>query len=119
MVSLKIIAYTVARKCMIACLQVRKLEFLMAESLAGGHDSVITIGGIQSNHCRATSTAATYFGMQAHLILRNTERGASQDPGLVGNLLVERLQGAHIHQVLLRLRSTTPESDCISTSVLV
>lgn len=32
--------------------QVRKLEFLMAEVQAAGHDSVITIGGIQSNHCR-------------------------------------------------------------------
>lgn len=32
--------------------QVRKLEFLMAEVRRGGHDSVLTIGGIQSNHCR-------------------------------------------------------------------
>ena len=30
----------------------RKLEFLMAEAVKRGHDSVITIGGIQSNHCR-------------------------------------------------------------------
>ena len=83
----------------VAGLQVRKLEFLMAEALAGSHDSVITVGGIQSNHCRATSTAARYLGMQPHLILRNSERAAEQDPGLVGNLLVERLQGAHVHQV--------------------
>lgn len=76
----------------------------MAEALAGGHDTVVTIGGIQSNHCRATSTAATYLGLEPHLILRNTERGASQDPGLVGNLLVERMQGAHIHQVCSLLR---------------
>lgn len=39
-------------------LQVRKLEFLMAEVVAQGHDCVITIGGIQSNHCRATAVAA-------------------------------------------------------------
>lgn len=32
--------------------KVRKLEFLMAEAMERGHDSVITIGGIQSNHCR-------------------------------------------------------------------
>ena len=38
--------------------QVRKLEFLMAEVVAQGHDCVITIGGIQSNHCRATAVAA-------------------------------------------------------------
>lgn len=38
--------------------QVRKLEFLMAAAKAAGHDCVITIGGIQSNHCRATAVAA-------------------------------------------------------------
>ena len=41
-------------------MQVRKLEFLMAEALEQGHDCVITIGGIQSNHCRATAVAARY-----------------------------------------------------------
>ena len=34
--------------------KVRKLEFLLADALHGGYDSVITIGGEQSNHCRAT-----------------------------------------------------------------
>lgn len=38
--------------------QVRKLEFLLAEVVAKGYDCVITIGGIQSNHCRATAIAA-------------------------------------------------------------
>lgn len=41
-------------------MQVRKLEFLMAEAIEQGHDCVITIGGIQSNHCRATAVAARY-----------------------------------------------------------
>jgi hypothetical protein len=36
---------------------------------------------------------------QAHLVLRNSRAMAEADPGLVGNLLVERLAGAHIHQV--------------------
>lgn len=35
--------------------QVRKLEFLMAEVKAQGHDCVVTIGGIQSNHCRCAA----------------------------------------------------------------
>ena len=34
--------------------KIRKLEFLLADALDGGYDSVITIGGEQSNHCRAT-----------------------------------------------------------------
>ena len=39
-------------------MQVRKLEFLIAEAMAQGADTLITIGGIQSNHCRATAVAA-------------------------------------------------------------
>ena len=46
------------RETMHILLQVRKLEFLMADAKDRGHDSVITIGGIQSNHCRATAVAA-------------------------------------------------------------
>lgn len=44
--------------CHASNMQVRKLEFLLAEAVAQGHDCVITIGGIQSNHCRATAVAA-------------------------------------------------------------
>jgi D-cysteine desulfhydrase len=80
-------------------LQVRKLEFLMAEAVAGGYDSVITIGGVQSNHCRATATAARLLGLEPHLILRTSSHHVDKDPGLVGNLLVERMQGAHLHMV--------------------
>ncbi|KAL6784352.1 hypothetical protein ACKKBG_A05805 [Auxenochlorella protothecoides x Auxenochlorella symbiontica] len=79
--------------------KVRKLEFLLAKAKAEGHDSVITIGGIQSNHARATAVAARYCGLDSHLILRTSRLAADSDPGLVGNLLVERLVGAHIHTV--------------------
>jgi len=79
--------------------KVRKLEFLLAEAKSNGHDCVVTIGGIQSNHCRATAVAARYLGMDCHVILRNSRAEADSDPRLIGNLLVERLVGAHIHQV--------------------
>ncbi|KAI7843891.1 hypothetical protein COHA_002435 [Chlorella ohadii] len=79
--------------------KVRKLEFIMAEAKEKGHDCVITIGGIQSNHARATAVAARYLGLECHLILRNSRHLADSDPGLVGNLMVERLIGAHIWQV--------------------
>ena len=38
--------------------QVRKLEFLVADALQRKADTLVTIGGIQSNHCRATAVAA-------------------------------------------------------------
>ncbi len=48
--------------------KVRKLEFLMAEALEAGADCIVTIGGIQSNHCRATAAAARCLGLDAYLV---------------------------------------------------
>lgn len=79
--------------------KVRKLEFLMADAKAQGADCVITIGGIQSNHCRATAVAARYLNLDCYLILRTTRAQVDEDPGLTGNLLVERMVGANIELV--------------------
>ncbi|RCV08560.1 hypothetical protein SEVIR_1G342900v4 [Setaria viridis] len=79
--------------------KVRKLEFLMADAVAQGADCIITVGGIQSNHCRATAVAAKYLNLDCYLILRTSKLLVDKDPGLVGNLLVERLVGAHIDLV--------------------
>ncbi|KAG7037073.1 putative D-cysteine desulfhydrase 1, mitochondrial [Cucurbita argyrosperma subsp. argyrosperma] len=79
--------------------KVRKLEFLIADALQQGADCIITIGGIQSNHCRATAVAAKYFNLDTYLILRTSKVLVNQDPGLTGNLLVERLVGAHVELI--------------------
>jgi len=79
--------------------KVRKLEFLLAEAKERGCDCVVTIGGIQSNHCRATAVAARYLGLPCHLILRMSRAEVNSDPGLVGNLLLDRMVGATIHKV--------------------
>ena len=44
--------------CVCCGVQVRKLEFLIAQALQDGADTVVTLGGIQSNHARATAVAA-------------------------------------------------------------
>ncbi|KAF3438330.1 hypothetical protein FNV43_RR21092 [Rhamnella rubrinervis] len=79
--------------------KVRKLEFLMADAVAKGADCIITIGGIQSNHCRATAVAAKYLNLDCYLILRTSKVLVDHDPGLTGNLLVERLVGAHVELI--------------------
>ncbi|XP_073100646.1 D-cysteine desulfhydrase 1, mitochondrial [Elaeis guineensis] len=79
--------------------KVRKLEFLMADAVANGADCIITVGGIQSNHCRATAVAARYLNLDCYLILRTSKVLVDRDPGLVGNLLVERLVGAHVELI--------------------
>jgi len=70
--------------------KVRKLEFLLAEALAVGADTVVTCGGVQSNHCRATAAACVRLGLACHLILR-TETPA---PPYDGNLFLDYLLGA-------------------------
>ena len=52
--------------------KVRKLEFLLADALQKKCNSVITVGGIQSNHCRATAVACARVGLKAHLVLRTS-----------------------------------------------
>lgn len=49
--------------------KIRKLEFLLADALDGGYDSVITIGGEQSNHCRATVSSTSSCDLQHSQII--------------------------------------------------
>lgn len=79
--------------------KVRKLEFLVADALEKGADALLSIGGIQSNHARAVAVAARAAGLESHLILRTRKGETERDPGFAGNLLLERLVGAHIHLV--------------------
>lgn len=69
--------------------KVRKLEFLVAQALEEGCDTLITCGGIQSNHCRATALVAAQLGLEACLILRE-----DNEPQDEGNLFLDRLSGA-------------------------
>lgn len=71
--------------------KVRKLEFVLAEALDQGCDTVITCGGVQSNHARATAAAAAKLGLRTHLVLRDGGPG-----DLDGNLFLDRLLGAEV-----------------------
>lgn len=74
--------------------KVRKLEYLIADAERKGADTLITCGGVQSNHCRATALAAARFGYKCVLILRG-DRPRELD----GNLLLDRLAGAEVRFV--------------------
>ena len=73
----------------------RKLEYLCAEALARGARQVLTCGGIQSNHCRATAVAAARLGLGCLLFLR-TDKPPGPDDAVSGNLKLDRLVGAEI-----------------------
>jgi D-cysteine desulfhydrase len=74
--------------------KIRKLEFVLADALAQKADVVLTCGGAQSNHGRATAVAAAMQGLGCRLILRTTD--PSQPPPTDGNLLLDRMAGAEI-----------------------
>lgn len=71
--------------------KVRKLEFSLADALAQGCDTIITCGGLQSNHCRATAYFCAELGLKCHLVLRGQPEGT-----LDGNLFLDELLGACI-----------------------
>jgi 1-aminocyclopropane-1-carboxylate deaminase/D-cysteine desulfhydrase-like pyridoxal-dependent ACC family enzyme len=74
----------------------RKLEFLVAEALAEGADTVITTGGPQSNHARQTAAAAAKCGLQCVLVLVDSVKGRDRAYYRNGNIMLDRLFGAEI-----------------------
>lgn len=79
--------------------KVRKLEYLLAEACAQGHDTVITVGGVQSNHARQTAAAAARLGLRCELVLPRLVAGRDEIYESNGNLLLDRLLGARVHLV--------------------
>lgn len=77
--------------------KIRKLEYLMADALAHGATAVITCGGLQSNHARATALVARELGLSPVLLLRTKDPSAAQP--LTGNLLLDRLVGADVRLI--------------------
>ena len=84
----------------------RKLEFLVGEALKQGKDTLITAGGIQSNHCRLTAAAACRAGLDCHIVLNVPSGEPCKPPEQAsGNLLLDKIFGATVHYC------TRPERD--------
>ncbi|MFL9875949.1 D-cysteine desulfhydrase family protein [Paraburkholderia megapolitana] len=79
--------------------KLRKLEFLIGEAQAMGADTVITVGGRQSNHARLTAAAAARVGMKCELVLSRLVPIDDDDYVENGNVVLDRLFGAVIHDI--------------------
>ncbi|MEX3773143.1 D-cysteine desulfhydrase family protein [Pseudomonas sp. MYb118] len=79
--------------------KLRKLEFHLGAAQQAGVDTVITVGGLQSNHARLTAAACASRGMACELILTRSVPKADVDYELNGNVLLDQLFGAQL-QVL-------------------
>ncbi|KAJ5077746.1 1-aminocyclopropane-1-carboxylate deaminase-related [Anaeramoeba ignava] len=77
--------------CLTSGNKIRKLEFLLADAKKQNATIVLTCGGFQSNHSRATAVAARQVGLKSLLFLRVTEH---EKKVLAGNFLIDKLVGA-------------------------
>ena len=82
----------------------RKLAWIAADAAATGADTLVTFGGVQSNHARMTAAAAARAGMRCTLLLAGSRPDEAE-----GNLLLDRILGADIEYLGLTPSSLTGE----------
>jgi len=81
--------------------KVRKLEYVLAQARANDSDTIVTLGGVQSNHARATAAAAAKLGLRCVLIINGAK---PEHP--TANALLDRLLGAEIEYIPSRNERT-------------
>jgi 1-aminocyclopropane-1-carboxylate deaminase len=77
----------------------RKLEYLVADALAQGCDTLVSIGGVQSNHTRQVAAAAARTGLKAVLVQESWVEWPDVTYDRVGNIQLSRLMGADVRLV--------------------
>ncbi|RZI95386.1 MAG: 1-aminocyclopropane-1-carboxylate deaminase [Microbacterium sp.] len=74
--------------------KVRKLEYLVPDILASGADTLVSIGGYQSNHTRQVAAVAAHLGLKARLVQEKWVPWDDPTNDRVGNILLSRMMGA-------------------------
>jgi 1-aminocyclopropane-1-carboxylate deaminase len=76
--------------------KVRKLEYLAAEALEQGCDTLVSIGGVQSNHTRQVAAVAAHLGLGCVLVQEHWVEWPDAVYDKVGNILLSRIMGAEV-----------------------
>ena len=79
--------------------KLRKLEYIIPDALAEGADTLVTIGGVQSNHTRQVAAVAAKLGLKCHLVQESWVPFQDAVYDRVGNILMSRVMGAEIELV--------------------
>jgi 1-aminocyclopropane-1-carboxylate deaminase len=74
----------------------RKLEYLIPDALAKGADTLVSIGGVQSNHTRQVAAVAAHMGMKAVLVQEAWVDWPDSVNDKVGNIMLSRIMGADV-----------------------
>ncbi len=75
----------------------RKLEYIVPDVLASGADTLVSIGGVQSNHTRQVAAVAARLGLKARLVQERWVDWPDPVNDKVGNILLSRIMGADVH----------------------
>ncbi|WP_293695831.1 1-aminocyclopropane-1-carboxylate deaminase [uncultured Agrococcus sp.] len=76
--------------------KVRKMEYIVPDILESGADTIVSIGGFQSNHTRQVAAVAAHLGLQAKLVQETWVPWDDPMNDKVGNILLSRMMGADV-----------------------
>src|ERR1700729_1047368 len=79
--------------------KLRKLEYIVPDAIASNADTLVSIGGVQSNHTRMVAAVAAKIGMKCRLIQESWVPHEDAVYDRVGNILLSRIMGAEIQLV--------------------
>jgi 1-aminocyclopropane-1-carboxylate deaminase len=79
--------------------KIRKLEYIVPDAIAAGADTLVTIGGVQSNHTRQVAAVAAKIGMKCRLVQESWVPFPDAVYDRVGNILMSRVMGAEVELV--------------------
>jgi 1-aminocyclopropane-1-carboxylate deaminase len=79
--------------------KLRKLEYIVPDAIASGADTLVTIGGVQSNHTRQVAATAAKIGMKCRLVQESWVPFQDAVYDRVGNILMSRVMGAEVELV--------------------
>src|SRR3954468_22035553 len=74
----------------------RKLEYIVPDVLASGADTLVSIGGVQSNHTRQVAAVAAHLGLKCRLVQERWVDWDDPANDRVGNILLSRIMGADV-----------------------
>jgi len=77
--------------------KVRQLEYSFGAAMAAGADTAVITGAVQSNYMRTAAAFAAKLGMECHVQLENRVEGMGEEYHKSGNVLLDRIFGAHMH----------------------
>jgi 1-aminocyclopropane-1-carboxylate deaminase len=79
--------------------KLRKLEYIVPDAIASGADTLVSIGGVQSNHTRLVAATAAKIGMKCRLVQESWVPHDDAVYDRVGNILLSRVMGAEVQLV--------------------